>query len=297
MWKFGDVKNYLGIDDFTFLYKIDPQKTKVRSKCIIMAGNPKKVFWDLFVLVLLLLVCIIVPYRLAFYPDQSTGWVYFYLIMDFCFFLDIIVTFFTSVPDDATCTEITDRKEIAKLYMKGWFWIDSISIFPFDLIASASQQSNVNSIVRFSKIGKLYKLIRLTRMVKVAKVLKSRDNIMSQFSGALKISQGVERMMFFGIVFVFFFHISACMLVVVAYFDTDRNSWLLSEYGTMGEMDMYVFAIYFVVTTISTVGYGDMSANTPLERFYCIILMLTGVSIFTFLSGSLTSILSNIDNS
>ena len=155
----------------------------------------------------------------------------------------------------------------------------------------------MNSIVRFSKIGKLYKLIRMTRLVKVAKVLKSRDNIMSQFGGALKISQGVERMMFFGVVLVFFFHISACMLVVVAYFDNDRNSWILSEYGSLTEFDMYVFAIYFVVTTISTVGYGDMSASTPLERGYCIVLMLTGVSIFTFISGALSSILSNYDNS
>ena len=134
------MKNYLGIDDFTFLYKIDPKETKkIKSKWIIMSGNPYKIFWDLFVLVLLLLVCIIVPYRLAFYPDkQSNAWVVLYLAMDFCFFLDIIVTFFTSVPDDSTCTEITDRHEIAKLYLKGWFWIDSISIFPFDLIASAS---------------------------------------------------------------------------------------------------------------------------------------------------------------
>ena len=60
---------------------------------------------------------------------------------------------------------------------------------------------------------------------------------------------------------------------------------------------MYVFAIYFVVTTISTVGYGDMSAATPLERIYCVVLMLTGVSIFTFISGALSSILSNYDNS
>ena len=131
------MKNYLGIDDFTFLYKIDPMETnKIQSKCIIMSGNPYKIFWDLFILVLLLLVCIIVPYRLAFYPDQSGPWVIFYLVMDFCFFLDIIVTFFTSVPDDETCTEITDRQKIAKIYLKGWFWIDSISIFPFDLIAS-----------------------------------------------------------------------------------------------------------------------------------------------------------------
>ena len=65
------MKNYLGIDDFTFLYKIDPKETKkIKSKWIIMSGNPYKIFWDLFVLVLLLLVCIIVPYRLAFYPDK-----------------------------------------------------------------------------------------------------------------------------------------------------------------------------------------------------------------------------------
>ena len=134
------MKNYLGIDDFTFLYKIDPKETKkIKSKWIIMSGNPYKIFWDLFVLVLLLLVCIIVPYRLAFYPEtQSNAWVVLYLAMDFCFFLDIIVTFFTSVPDDSTCTEVTDRNEIARLYLKGWFWIDSISIFPFDMIASAS---------------------------------------------------------------------------------------------------------------------------------------------------------------
>ena len=40
-----------------------------------------------------------------------------------------------------------------------------------------------------------------------------------------------------------------------------------------------------------------MSASTTLERFYCVILMLTGVSIFTFISGALSSILSNYDNS
>ena len=74
------------------------------------------------------------------------------------------------------------------------------------------------------------------------------------------------------------------MFIVVGYFDHDRNSWLLSEYGQLAEYDMYVFSIYFVVTTISTVGYGDMSAATPLERIYCVVLMITGVSIFTFIS-------------
>ena len=67
----------------------------------------------------------------------------------------------------------------------------------------------------------------MTRLVKVAKVLKSRETVLSQFTGALKISSGVERMMFFGVVLIFFFHISACMLVVVGQFDTEKESWLL----------------------------------------------------------------------
>ena len=55
--------------------------------------------------------------------------------MDVMFLIDIIVTFFTSVNDERSCTEVVDRKQIAVLYLKGWFWIDSISIFPFDLVA------------------------------------------------------------------------------------------------------------------------------------------------------------------
>ena len=121
---------------------------------------------------------------------------------------------------------------------------------------------------------------------------------MSQFGGALKINAGVERMGFFLVVLIFFFHISACMFIFIHQFDTDRNSWLTgTEYSLYEPWKLYVFALYFVVTTISTVGYGDMSASTDLERFYCVILMLTGVSIFTFISGALSSILSNYDNS
>ena len=105
-----------------------------------MSGNPYKITWDLFILALLLFVCIVVPYRLAFFPDEQKGpWFVIYSTMDFCFLIDIVVTFFTSVNDEATCTEITDRKKIASLYLKGWFWIDTLSIFPFDLIASAYQ--------------------------------------------------------------------------------------------------------------------------------------------------------------
>jgi predicted PurR-regulated permease PerM len=58
---------------------------------------------------------------------------------------------------------------------------------------------------------------------------------------------------------------------------------------------VYIHAVYFTVTTMTTVGYGDMSASTKIEHLFCIVLMVLGVIVFTFISGALSSVLSNFD--
>lgn len=50
-----------------------------------------------------------------------------------------------------------------------------------------------------------------------------------------------------------------------------------------------------MVTTVCTVGYGDLNPLTLYERIFCMVLMVTGVSSFTFVSGALSSIISNYD--
>jgi hypothetical protein len=64
----------------------------------------------------------------------------------------------------------------------------------------------------------------------------------------------------------------------------------------MNVWDLYVLAFYFSVTSMTTVGYGDMSGSNSLERIFCIVLMVIGVVVFTFISGSLSSVLSNFDS-
>ena len=64
----------------------------------------------------------------------------------------------------------------------------------------------------------------------------------------------------------------------------------------MGELDLYVSSFYFTVTTITTVGFGDLTPETMLEKIFCCILMLLGVIGFSFATGSLSSILSNLDS-
>lgn len=62
------------------------------------------------------------------------------------------------------------------------------------------------------------------------------------------------------------------------------------------EFELYVASYYFVVTTIATVGYGDITPKTVSERIFCIVIMLLGVTGFSFATGSLSSLMSNIDS-
>ena len=58
---------------------------------------------------------------------------------------------------------------------------------------------------------------------------------------------------------------------------------------------LYIMSYYFTVTTITTVGYGDFSANGTIERVISVILMVAGVFAFSFATGSLSTIILSFD--
>jgi hypothetical protein len=53
--------------------------------------------------------------------------------------------------------------------------------------------------------------------------------------------------------------------------------------------------LYFCITTITTVGYGDISGLSDIEKCFCILLMLVGVISFSFSTGSLSAVFSSYD--
>ena len=215
--------------------------------------------------------------------------------------IDIILTFFTSVTDEQDFKEITDKKRIAVIYLKKWFIIDVVSILPVDVFLLANYNTddnalNTNVLFRFAKIGKVYKLIRMLRLAKILKILKSKRTVVNHFTSELKISSGVERIIFFVGFFLLLIHIFACLFIFLDEIESERGGWLDHvSFAAYSNVDQYITACYFIMTTISTVGYGDISASTRLERCFMIVLMLIGVSSFTFISGALSSILSNYD--
>lgn len=53
---------------------------------------------------------------------------------------------------------------------------------------------------------------------------------------------------------------------------------------------------YFVTTTVTTVGYGDISCSNMVERVFSIVMLFVGVIGFSFVSGSMSSIMTSYDD-
>ena len=112
----------------------------------------------------------------------------------------------------------------------------------------------------------------------------------------IKLGYGFERLMLILFVFILIAHIITCLWIFSASFYTDsEGTWMEGEYAAMDSRDQYLTSFYFTITTITTVGYGDISGSTNVEKIFCILMMLTGVISFSVLSGSLANILQNYD--
>ena len=219
-------------------------------------------------------------------------------IIDLLFLLDIFVVF-NAAYYDGDMALIDDRKMICCTYLKGWFTVDLLAIVPFDFLFTLGG-SNFNGMVRVARLGKLYRLVKLTKMLRLLKIMKEKGKLMKYLNDVLKIGHSLERLFFFMIIFFILCHISSCFWVMIAYFSNEEyiGTWIegFIEDGYT-DRELYWTSFYWTITTITTVGYGDISGGNNLERAFCSIVMIVGVFAFSFANGSLASIMSNYDQS
>jgi hypothetical protein len=79
--------------------------------------------------------------------------------------------------------------------------------------------------------------------------------------------------------------------------DQGKMNWIyVKGYNDMDNSNLYMTSFYFTVTTIVTVGYGDITPVSIIEKIICVCLMITGVIGFSFVTGALASIISNEDS-
>ena len=102
--------------------------------------------------------CISSVYYVAFDAEAIPGSFtsYFNPLVEFFFWLDLGLNFIQSYVDPESYEQVMNHKLIAKQYIKGWFSIDFVSVFPFEsIIPNVGTQT------------KLFRLFRLPRLIKL----------------------------------------------------------------------------------------------------------------------------------
>ena len=257
--------------------------------CYIKVNNKPKMIFDFIVILSTLIYCIKIIYQLCFFGfssnyNESLG----DKIFDFIIFalnaVYIILNFFHSYIDKSTGETIIENKKIVINYLKGWFCIDFISSFPFELIW---EKSSFLKLLRIIRINKIFLFISFVERVS----LKTRQVI------------ALFRLAFFGVFGTFFF---ACCWYLNSYFNKTShpqnnfikyynlynnqdktNSTLTENTEIKGAFHSMLICFFFTLTTVTTTGFGDYVAQNVPERIFSAILMLFGVLYFSFLMSLL----------
>jgi hypothetical protein len=107
---------------------------------------------------ILIFIAFVTPYRVAFVEYDEGGWLIFQYVVNVIFTLDIFINFITAYFDQED-NLVLDRKKIALHYLKTWFFIDFLAVFPLSSILS----SDVGSLSRLAKLPRLYRLIKIAK--------------------------------------------------------------------------------------------------------------------------------------
>lgn len=98
-----------------------------------------------------------IPIKLSFFRTWDLAWDIVDKCLQFCFLIDIILTFFTPYYEDNNI--ITSYKKIAWNYIKTLkFFVDVITIFPYDLFVDQTDPKRP-IYMRLASIPMLYRIV------------------------------------------------------------------------------------------------------------------------------------------
>ena len=79
-----------------------------------------------------------------------------------------------------------------------------------------------------------------------------------------------------------------------------NNGWITNKASLLADntsdFNLYVAAIYWVMTTFATVGYGDFSGSTNLEYLFTMVVEFLGIGFFGYIIGNISTMIGQIDS-
>jgi len=194
---------------------------------------------------------------------------------------------------------IIHPKLIAFKYIKGFFLIDLLATIPFGYILTQSPIAIANKLGKLGRLPKMIRFIRAARLLKLLRVYKLREFIM-RLEIEYNVHHGISRMIKIVMLIMLVTHLVGCFWFLIGLTGgdgTDLNGgWVYRYYLQLSDKPtQYVASMYWAFSTLTTVGYGDISARTPQEQIYAMVMMLVGVSWYAYIVSSMSTIMSSFD--
>ncbi|CAG7722127.1 unnamed protein product [Allacma fusca] len=282
-------------------------------KWTILHYSPFKAVWDWLILLLVMYTAIFTPYVAAFLlnePGFSTietkgksfsedPLVTIDFIVDIMFIVDILINFRTTYVN-ANDEVVSNPGKIAIHYFKGWFIIDLVAAIPFDLLLYLFGKS-LNTDETTTLIG-LLKTARLLRLVRVARKIDRY----SEYGAAV--------LLLLMATFALIAHWLACIWYAIGnaersevsrprigwldHLANDTQQFYATENSTGPDgptlKSRYVTALYFTFSSLTSVGFGNVSPNTDNEKIFTICVMLVGSLMYASIFGNVSAIIQRL---
>ncbi|CAL9044260.1 unnamed protein product [Musa banksii] len=241
-------------------------------------------WWQMFLMVLVFYSAWASPFELAFQQVGSGSLIIFDLVVDVFFAIDIVISFFVAYFNSSTYLLVDDRRKIAKRYLtRPWFVMDVASTVPFQIIYRVLTGKRNG--------GTVFGIVNLLRLWR----LRRASKLFARLEKDIRFSYFWTRYVKLICVTLFAVHSAACVYYWMAiHHRVKDHTWIGSLVPDFEERSIwlgYTYAMYWSITTLTTVGYGDLHAWNTGEKVFTIFLMLFNIGLTAYLIGNMTNLI------
>ena len=225
---------------------------------------------------------------------------YIYYFIDLLFIIDVLLGFFRAY-HNFQFQLITNSIHIIKHYLITQFIFDLIQAIPFFSYMSFICHNKSNDVYICTKFNmkKNHMLLLLCCMLKQLKIFKIINIKKNSAYYKIKIffskNDWTEQLFnFFIYIFICFFAFYFFILIHIFIGQHSYPNWIIKSNSQNANIQsLYLIYFYYLITTMTTVGYGDIVCGSFNEIIFQIILLSAGIIVYSFIVSSIGNYVKN----